>query len=273
MAVFGKKKNVNDHIHTLEEYIKNPEGKGNSTVPAIVRESIMNDYKTRFSNLMLRENGKVKYYLYKNNTDNVYYSLVKVPSESIHDFYYDVVFKFSATEDTPDAGRNLAKYNIQFFSNDPAFVYTYAYVFEKNGLFIDELKSKMSSEALKYEPKERNPKQVINYVKSIVFAYLVLSERGLLTKATYGSAETYNPNLLLDQIEHADQKIRERQEEDKEISHRKKLKIDTDLQKKLSRYNVNLSKKGASRIALVSKKAGKVKKTSAINSTKRTKKI
>lgn len=272
MAIFGKK-DTDDHIHTLEEYIRNPEGKGNSTIPSIVRESIMNDYKTRFSNLMLRENGKVKYYLYKNTTDNVYYSLVKVPSENVPNFYYDVVFRYSATSDTADAGRNLAKYNIQFFSNDPAFVYTYAYVFEKNGLFVDELRNKMSQEALKYEPKERNPKQVVNYVKSIVFAYLFLSKRGLLNQAVYGSAEEYNQKVLFDQVEHADQKIKERQEEDKNISHAKKIKLDADLQKKLSRRNVTLSKKGASRVALVSNKAGKVKKTSAANSTRHSKRI
>ena len=54
---------------TLEQYINNPAGKGSSTVPSIVRESIMNSYKRRFDNLLLRENGKIKYYQYKNTKD------------------------------------------------------------------------------------------------------------------------------------------------------------------------------------------------------------
>ena len=148
MAKKDKKEDGPLHI-TLEEYINNPYGKGNSTVPAIVREATMNSYKHKFDNLMLRENGKIKYFLFQNKETNEYYSLVKVPSEIIPKFYYDVVIKFYATADVKDAGRSMKNYYVQFFSNDPAFNYTYAYVFNKKGLLIPELKDKISEQCLK----------------------------------------------------------------------------------------------------------------------------
>ena len=121
---------------TLEEYIANPMGKNNATFTPLMRESVKKSYKAKFDNVMLRENGKIGYYLYKDNKNNAYYIHLKIPSEVIENFYYDVVFKFftSSDQDT-GGGKNLEKYQVQFFSNDPAFVYTYAYVFAHNDLF------------------------------------------------------------------------------------------------------------------------------------------
>ena len=256
---------------TLEQYINNPAGKGSSTVPSIVRESIMNSYKRRFDNLLLRENGKIKYYQYKNTENNIYYTLVKVPSETIPDFYYDVVFKFYTDAGVSDGGRDLKKYYVQFFSNDPSFVYTYAYVFIQKNLFLTELKSKLSMQVVREKPTERNPDEVVNYVKSIVFAYLFLNERGLLNKATFGSAQEFNINELLRLVEDAEDKIADRQKEDKKVNHRKKIVVnDKNLANKLKRFGIGDNP--MSRVVFTTKKSVGVKKTDAVNSVKNVKK-
>ena len=43
----------------------------------------------------------------------------------------------------------LQNYYVKFFSNDPAFVYTYAHTFMEKEIFVDELKDRMSKIAVK----------------------------------------------------------------------------------------------------------------------------
>ena len=124
---------------TLEQYITNPMGKNNAVLSSIVRETIRRDYTQRFNNILLRENGKIIYFLYKDSKNNSYYAHIRVPSEVISNFYYDTVIKFFTDASVKDAGRSLEKYYTQFYSNDPAFVFTYANTFLGNGLFIKEL--------------------------------------------------------------------------------------------------------------------------------------
>lgn len=262
----NKKEDGPLHI-TLEEYINNPYGKGNSTVPAIVREATMNSYKQKFDNLMLRENGKIKYFLFQNKEANEYYSLVKVPSEIIPKFYYDVVIKFYATADVKDAGRTMKNYYVQFFSNDPAFNYTYAYVFNKKGLLIPELKGKILEQCLKEEPKERNPEMTVGYVKSIVFAYLFLNQRGLLLKASYRIAEDYTPLAFKDLVMDSDSKIEDREREDKLVDHRKKKVVSKALADKIQSYGITDAAKN--RLVTTTKRATTVKKTKAINGSRK----
>ena len=159
---------------TFEGYILNPQLKSNAVLNATAREAIRTDYTRRFDTIMLREHGKMEYFLYKDSRTNSFYAHIKVPSEVVDKFYYDVVIRFFADENIKNT-EDLFKYNIQVFSNDPAFVYTYAYVFKENSLFIDSLAPKMSKKAIKKSPNERNPYKQVGYVKSLYFAYLIMT--------------------------------------------------------------------------------------------------
>ena len=253
---------------TLEEYIANPMGKNNATFTPLIRESIKNSYKVKFDNVMLRENGKIGYYLYKDSKNNAYYIHIKVPSEVIEKFYYDVVFKFfTSSDDNTEGGKNLEKYQVQFFSNDPAFVYFHAHTFMENGLFLNEMAVKMSKEAINRKAVEKNPNDSIGYVKSLYFAYLYMKERGFLKTITFQSAQKYDKMLLASMIMNADLKIELRQVEEKKRDKRKKVVVDKDLSRKLNRYN--LSDKSKSRIVTTTNKTATVRKTKAINATKK----
>ena len=253
---------------TFEEYIQNPMGKGNAVMPAIIREGIRKTYMTKFNNILLRENGEIHYYLYKNPAANTYYILIKIPSEQISNFYYDTIIKFYADEKVKENGRNLEKYYVQFFSNDPAFVYNYAYAFNQNDLFIKELAPRMSKIALKTPAKEKNPQNINGYVKSIYFAYLFMKQRGLFLKSRFDAGQVYDLKLILKEIESADSKIERRQIEEQKRDKRKKIVVDKKTAKNISNIT---SRDMGSRLVTTTTKVKGVSKTKAVNSVKNSK--
>lgn len=193
---------------TYDQYIQNPMGIANSVISN--REMYRQNYTKRWDIINLRENGEIKYKLYKADK-GVYYAYIKVPSEAVKNFYYDVLIKFIPPKDAAKAiGNSLKDYEVQFYSNDPAFVYTFAHAFIKNNLFIKELAHKMSREAIRKAAVEKNPSNQVGYVKSLYFAFLIMNRRGLFNKLKYVNKlymQELNENIM-----HADQKIAERQE-------------------------------------------------------------
>lgn len=207
---------------TLEEYIINPMGKSNAVFNSVAREAIAANYRQKFERLLMREHGLIGYQIYKDMKKNEFYIHLRIPSEVVPKLYYDTVLKFYADENVKESGKNLLKYNVQFFSNDPSFVYTYSYVFIKNNLFIDSLKSKMSKEARNEAPDVTNPGKNVGYVKSIYFAYLYMRSRGLFEYNSFTSQGIdYKPSLLLNKITNADDKIEERIEGGKRVAQQK----------------------------------------------------
>lgn len=253
---------------TFDEYIVNPMGKSNAVLSAAVREAQRNIYSKKFDNILLRENGKIDYYTYKGK-GAVYYIHIKIPSETVEGFYYDVVLKFTGSSGIVATASGLDKYQVEFYSNDPAFVYTYAYVFNKRGIFIKELSSKMSRTALKDAAKEKNPENIVGYVKSIYFAYLFMSQRGLFSKTNYVGAQELNIKNLLSNIEDADTKIQQREDAGSKISKKKKTVVSKDTVDRMRRYGVDDTSLSGLKVT-TTKKIG-VARNSAINNTKRTK--
>lgn len=253
---------------TLEQYMINPMGKNNAVLNASAREIIRKTYSHKFDNILLRENGKIEYYLYIDNISNTYWAHIKVPSEVVKDFYYDVVFKFSASQNVESSGEDLFKYNVKFYSNDPAFVYTYAHVFIKNNIFINELVSKMSKQAIRKPPTEKNPNKDVGYVKAIYFAYLTMQNKKLNKMVKFkGEAKPLDLRYLLNSIEKADDKIKKRQEEGAKVSKRKKIVLDKKTASNVLKYaskDANLERlnvKTTKKIGSIQNKVGNVKQS------------
>ena len=107
----------------------------------------------------------------------------------------------------------MNNYEVQFYSNDPSFVFTFVHAFNKNKLFIKDLESKMSKIALASRADSRNPKDQIGYVKSLYFAYLEMRNLGLFQKVRWdGVSKPYNKSIWTNTVTHADEKVRDRQE-------------------------------------------------------------
>ena len=187
---------------TFKEYINNPTGA--KTAVMSYRKMYEDLYHDKWNKLMTRENGKIEYKCYKDK--NTYFIHIKIPSETVPNFYYDVVVKMNAGKD-----RTMYDSDAQFFSNDPSFNYTFAHAFKKHKMTIPELEEKMSKIALKKRAVEKNPDNTIGYVKTLYFAYIAMVDKGLFHVAKVDmEAVPYSKKLLLSNIEDTDKKIEDR---------------------------------------------------------------
>lgn len=197
---------------TYPEYIQNPMGKQNAVISN--REMYRQMYTTKFDKIMVREVGKMTYHCMK-GTQGKYYILFKIPSEVVPDFYYDVLVEFTAPKGEL-LKTTLKNYYVKFYSNDPSFVYTFAHAFIENEMFIPEMKTKMSKEAVHKVAKVKNPTNQVGYVKSLYFAYIIIERKGLFNKVLY--VDKYDEKQVKKIIMDADQKIALRQEAAKKIA-------------------------------------------------------
>ena len=244
---------------TFTQYINNPLGEKNSVITN--RGMYQKMYQDKLDKILLREGGKVKYYLYKSK--DKYFVHFKIPSEVIDKFYYDTVIEFYTDNSIVAKSASLKDYYVKFYSNDPAFVYTFGHAFIKNNIFVEDLLPKMSSEARKQVAKEKNPKNLVGYVKSLYFAYLLIGSYGLFSKTMYDkTGDKYNKNKLLKDIVHASEKIKARQEA--EELERKKRNREKENKERFTNREIKIP---------VSKTINKIKKTKTVSSSKTVKTV
>lgn len=250
---------------SFDKYIDNPSG--GATV--ITNRNMYKDlYKSKFDKVLLRESGKIIWKVYyTNDGQDSYYIYMKIPSEVIQDFYYDVVIRLFTTENKKKSNVNLREYAVEFYSNDPAFVYTFAHAFNINHLFIKDLEPKMSKTVLKDAAKVKNPKDNVWYVKSLYFAYLTMEHYHLFNRNILKqNGKKYNKKELLSQITHAVEKVEARQQAQEKLN-KEKTKA-----KKIERKDKDLQSKQAkiSSIAKTSTVSKTSKSTKTVKATKRT---
>ena len=197
---------------TYEEYIKNPAGKGSAAFGS--RKVQLQDFNDRWAKLRLREQKPPVHYLYKSKNDEEYIAHFKIPSETVAKFYYDVIVRFFPPRENGNVRQHtdLSGYNVQFFSNDPSFVYTYEHAFYVNKLFFVDLINKTSPIFIKEKAVEKNPRDDIGYVKSLCFMYFDLKDLKLFNKASWARATRYDRAVWRGTVEETISKIRSRQE-------------------------------------------------------------
>lgn len=199
---------------TFFQYTENPFGKANGVFTH--RQMYKNMYTEKFNKINLREAGKITYHCYNEESTGRYFIYVKMPSEVVKNFYYDTVIEFYPSSKTSSLDASLNNYYVRFYSNDPSFVYTYAYAFNKHDCFIKELAPKMSKRALTDKALEKNPNNLVGYVKSIYFTFIFMKSKNLFYKTRFMmDAQPINFKNLLSMIEHADKKIADREEKGK----------------------------------------------------------
>ena len=246
---------------SFDKYIDNPSG--GSTV--VTNRNMYKDmYKSKFDKVLLRESGKIEWKVYyTNDKQDSFYIYMKIPSEVVEKFYYDVVIRLFTTENKKKTNVNLREYAVEFYSNDPEFVYTFAHAFNKNDLFIKDLESKMSKTALKNAAKIKNPKDNVWYVKSLYFAYLTMERYHLFNRSILKQhGAKYDKRELLSKITHATEKIEARQ------SAQVKLDKEKSKAKKIERKDIDLQSKHTKSSGIV--KTSKVSKTSINTNTVKT---
>lgn len=222
---------------TYEQYINNPL---QTRLGGNTRELYRAMYNAKLDNLLVRVNNDIKFKPLKNDKDGSYYLYIKIPSEVVKDFTYDVVIRFKRPGHNVDFDKDLKAYDVEFFSNDPAFVYNLEYTFKSKDMFIKDLEPKALKLALKKEPKVTNPNNQIVYCKSLYFAYLIMKQRGLFNKSIY--IDTYNKKRLLNEIEDSESKIERRQELGREANkEERKIKEQKQIKKALNKSKLGRS--------------------------------
>ena len=217
---------------TFDQYISNPNGQSRGMMVS-QRELAKQVYSDKYNKMMLRVAGMIPYELFKNTDDSNYYIIFKMPSESTKDLFYDVVIEFYTKDSVEKKINKLDNYFIKVFSNDPNFTFTYAYVFNKQNLIINELKNKLSSESLKSRPGVTNPNKNVGYVKVFYFAYLFMKDHGLFNKLNWCNANT-SKNILnqrFSSIVNSDHKLKQVQDLKTINKENKKKNVNIDTKK------------------------------------------
>lgn len=220
---------------TFEEYINNPL---ENRLGGFTRDIYRLGYTERLNKILVRVNNKIDYFLYKDESNGSYFLYIKMPSEVVDNFTYDVVVHFIRPKKDPhsvDTANTLKGYDVEFFSNDPAFVYNLEYTFNSHKMFIQDLVPKASKIALRTKPKETNPNNTVFYCKSIYWAYLIAKERGLFVKSKY--IDPYDKKRLLSAIEDSETKIAERQDRGASAKAEKKRKQNEENVRQVLRQN------------------------------------
>lgn len=260
---------------TFRQYIDNPMGKRNAVFSQ--RDLYRNLYTDKFDKIFLREAGKINYTMYTDSKKDRYYIHIKIPSETVKNFYYDAVIMFYTDDPAVNASSSLTDYKVKFFSNDPAFVFTYLHVFLTNDLFIEDLKSKASKLAVKNEAKIKNPYGIPGYSKILYFSYIFMKNKNLFSKSAFSGAKNYSKKELLSNVEDADSKISDRQrlgeeQKDQERREKEKEKKKTGGRTTLSPNQNKLGNIGVSKMISSVKSSSKtpsVKRTGIVKKSKR----
>jgi len=192
-----------------------------------MRDMYRQMYKQKYDVLLTREQGKIMYRIYNSDDGHdSHYIHFKIPSETLAGLYYDTVVKLWTNDNNLKESASFREHFVKFFSNDSAFVFTFAHAFRKNGLFITELEQRMNKIALRDKAIVRNPKDDIWYVKSLCFAYYTMDRYNLFSRSVSNQfGVKYSIAELLRNVKSVDDKIIEREAIEKEQRKNNKDKL------------------------------------------------
>lgn len=164
-------RNVEPRI-TLREALQNPSGAGSAAVGN--RKVIKDNLRMRYTKEVYPRGIDYKIY---NEGDNFVLHF-RIPSEN-YDIHFDVVLRIIPV----DGATNVRDWEVEFFSNIPAFTFTYAYAIYHKGWLISQLADRFSDVALTETPRVKNPLEENGFEKSIYYALLFMENFHLFSSA------------------------------------------------------------------------------------------
>lgn len=157
---------------TIVEFLQNPFRSRDNQIKNL-------GYDERYKNFIAKH--KIIYQATTTLGDD-YYIHCKVPSETIANVYYDVVLRFFTDNIISKTNRMLTAYNVQFFSNSPAFMYKHAYIYNKAGYLIDTLYDKIDATYINTPPKDGNETKSYENTIYYVCKFLLDNRYSFLSK-------------------------------------------------------------------------------------------
>lgn len=192
-------------IITMNDFLTNPTGKSSSSFAR--RDLIIADLEVRYDKLIKIKPIKID--MYRDKDTYIFY--FRIPSEKFtKKLFYDVVLEFIPPSSNSSTIKTINNYRMKMFSNSPNFMFTYAYVYNKDNNLVTFLKSKISSKALKEPPKVKNPQMSYGFEKSVYFALLYLKRNKLYLKSSLLSVNKIpNRPLIKNKIKSSKDKLDE----------------------------------------------------------------
>lgn len=207
---------------TIREYINNPMGRGDASIPN--RKESIDSLETKYQRLIRTKGNSIRMTIYvaKNRTDDIYFHMV-IPTETERTNSYDVVIKFSDTNRSHKSELSISNYDISIFANSPSFAYTFAYVYRNNGLFVESLKDNLGKEIIKHSPEVRNRFGIVNYEKYAYFGARYIMDSKMMNRAFLSSkSKPYDKHILQKNVRTLDTILAEYKNAEAKLKHRKK---------------------------------------------------
>lgn len=252
----------------IQQYLENPMGKGDASV--MNRKLIKDSMTMKFHTYFDKKGKLIKIHSYVTVNGEYYIHLV-LPTETERDNTYDVVFHFYDPEKKFLSSKSIRDYEVQMFSNDPSFGYTFAYVYNKNGMMIEPLATKIGRDFLTRPPVVRNRFETVNYNKYIFYGALYLMENQCLTRLYLTThATTYAPVVLVKNVRTLQTIMAEYERAEKQLRKEKKYVETQDrAASKVRTPKGTKPRDGSHKVPKVSKKKGISKVASTRKITKK----
>lgn len=148
---------------TVKEFYTNPSGIG---ITANNIGMVKREFIRRYDAVTKSAGKKVHTTIYMENENSFYFHML-IPSD-MNANTYDVVLHVFDNFNTGSG--NLKDWNINFFSNCPSFVFTYAVAYNESGLLIPFLTKRFDNKVLHLLPEVKNPDLTLGWDKSIFYA-------------------------------------------------------------------------------------------------------
>lgn len=168
---------LSPRIETFKSFMQNPLGDGST----FQNKRIMSEGLFAKFNILLKKKNNFKVRVFEIG-DSIFIHVL-IPSETVDNFFYDVVIEFKDAK----GKSNIVSCPIKFFSNCPSFIFTFAFAFNQTGLLIEELKGKLNSKALNELPKIKNTEMVTGYEKSIFYAMYYIEHMNFLKRESFSN--------------------------------------------------------------------------------------
>lgn len=255
----------------LKDFLDNPIGKGDASVNVnIISQALSNKYEVYKKN----KDKKIKMKVFRQPLKDVYWIWLEMPSETKRDNTYDIVYTFSNPDPKIRTSLGIGKFDIQVFANTPSFAYTYAYVYNKNGLLISSLASKLGNVFLSKEPSVRNRNQVLLFDKYIYFGARYILESKVLNRAIADvqsmkyDQKSFNANIrtletIMEEYRVAEDKLKGKTKKQKKEEKKSRKSSDVgNVQRKDgdTKKGVKIVSKNAARKSNVTKKKSTISK-------------
>lgn len=244
----------------LKEFLGDTMSLGKGSVKYPIGMQVM-QHRDAYNKLKGKESIQFKHQIYLTSPGNRRMIHVKVPSETVRDFYYDVIFEYSPDENT----KSFVDCDIKVFSNSPSFVYTSAYVFAhwdpdsgktssnskgmmidafkkklpRNSMMVPGLSSKLGDEPIHDKPETRNPLGAPLFDKSLYYAAFYIMENVNYDELVANirptaSITVYNNVVDFDQLMTARSLAAAKQKEDHKAAQKRLADAITGKEKKVS---------------------------------------